>query len=99
VRKYPHLEELHLDRNKHITDKGLIYLLPLKSLEFLNVDNTSVTANGIKQLAPVKIKRITVPKSFSKSEAALLQKEMKDTVIQMSSPGPPEVYKLFAPLH
>jgi hypothetical protein len=99
ARKYPHLEELHLDRNKHITDQGLIYLLPLKSLEFLNVDNTSVTANGIKQLAPVKIKRITVPKSFSRSEAALLQKEMKDTVIQMSSPGPQEVYKLFAPLH
>jgi len=99
LRKFPQLQELRLDHNKRITDKGLKYLLQCKEIGQLNVDDTAVTANGLKQLAPVKIRSIVVPRRFSKSDIELVQKALKTKLIAPGGPVGPDAYQLFAPLH
>jgi len=99
LEKFPYLEELHLDRNKYITDSGLKYILQCKQIGFLNLDNTAVTANGLKALAALKLKTIMVPHHFSKNEFDLVKKAMKNTVVATGGPVGTDNYQLFAPLH
>jgi hypothetical protein len=79
------LKIIDLRKNKAITDKGLRTLMSLKTLERLLLDETSVTADGIKSLAPLKLKVVNVPGRLaeSPSDLAELKKALPGTAISV----------------
>jgi hypothetical protein len=83
------LRKLDLRGNKSVTDEGLRSLMSLKMLDRLSLEGTSVTAAGVKSLAPLKIKVINIPKELAKSPADLadLKKALPGTSISILNKG------------
>jgi Leucine-rich repeat (LRR) protein len=67
------LKIIDLRRDEAVTDEGLHILMSLKLLERLSLDGTPVTTNGVKSLAPLKIKFINIPRSIAESPADMAE--------------------------
>jgi hypothetical protein len=96
------LELLMLNDNKKVDDRCMEYLLRLKHLENLDVRNTSVTVDGLKKLAPLKLKLTRLTTSVHAGPE--LQRLLPNTKIVVKDGHlvdtlDPETKRFFAPLH
>lgn len=100
LRKFPSLDELDLNGNRKLGDGAMKYLCHCKEIDYLTLHDTAVSPQGVKQLASVKIKFLTVPKRFSRSEVNMLRQAMPHTlVVADAATIAPYADKIFAPLH
>jgi hypothetical protein len=83
------LKILDVRRDKTLTDKGLRILMSLKMLERLAVEDTAVTAAGVKALAPLNLKFLNISAELAKSPADLaeLKKALPGTTISFDRGG------------
>jgi len=65
VSKCSELQFLDIDKNYHIDDKAVPLLLKLSKLKMLWMGGTSVSVQGLEQLAKLRLRAIKLPKSFS----------------------------------
>jgi len=93
------LTSLRLQDNRKVNDSCVKYLLALKKLEHLDLRGTSVTMNGIKMLAPLRLKSLGVP-SFLSGSRPQLNKLLPGTKISFAGKVSvdAEVNHNFAPL-
>jgi hypothetical protein len=100
LRKFPSLDELDLNGNRTLGDGSIKYLCQCKEIDYLTLHDTAVSPQGVKQLASVKIKFLTVPKRFTPREVSMLRQAMPHTMIVADGATiAPYAEKIFAPLH
>ncbi|MGH9551257.1 MAG: hypothetical protein ACRD3W_17875 [Terriglobales bacterium] len=94
------LKDLSIGGNPQVSDASLKYLLNLKHLTDLNLTQTHVTAEGLKQLQPLKLNRLIISEGvFTAQDLRALQQIFKrvDTIKPKSTDATSR--HMFAPLH
>jgi len=105
VAKCPHLETLRLSENARISDRGLKLLSGLKQLSKLELQDTSITFEGLKKLQPLSGKLLSVkvsPNLLSRGRAKLIGELFPHAQIEGCTRGKSmdaTIRTMYAPLH
>ncbi len=88
--------------NLPITDRGMKYLVNLKRLKLLDLTQTGVTVEGLKQLKGLPLIAVTVPTDFDPKAEPALRKVFPGVMINRpphrAAPSS-ETMAMFAPQH
>lgn len=96
------LNYLYLGGNHLVSSRGLPYLMALKKLESIDLEDTAVDAAGLVQLKKMPfLKRIYLPDRLTQSDVAYLEKSVpgKLWVLPAFTIDRKDAETIFAPLH
>lgn len=70
-----HVEDLCLFRAQNVSDKCVKYLASMSNLQFLDIEATAISARGVQELAPLKLKWLRLPGGvYSAAQRAQFQR-------------------------
>jgi hypothetical protein len=101
VVRCPALTDLDISDNPKIDDESLKMLPQLKHLDRLGLHRTHITASGLKVLQPLKLKYLSVPKTFTPDEVAQVQAWFPSAKIRVPGTGTnrkKDIDMMFAPI-